>query len=90
MDFPSWAAPWDRLSARKSRAWAFDHWNGSIRSFVVSASGGARMQEGVLSLMQMAKVAAVLAQLAERRHTIYLDPHQSDDRRRERELCDAR
>ncbi len=34
---------------------------------IVSASGGARMQEGVLSLMQMAKVAAVLAQLAERR-----------------------
>ena len=34
---------------------------------VVSASGGARMQEGVLSLMQMAKVSAVLSQLAERR-----------------------
>ncbi len=34
---------------------------------LVSASGGARMQEGVLSLMQMAKTAAVLAQLAERR-----------------------
>jgi acetyl-CoA carboxylase carboxyl transferase subunit beta len=34
---------------------------------VVAASGGARMQEGVLSLMQMAKVSAVLAQLAERR-----------------------
>ena len=34
---------------------------------IVSASGGARMQEGVLSLMQMAKAAAVLAQLAERR-----------------------
>jgi acetyl-CoA carboxylase carboxyl transferase subunit beta len=34
---------------------------------VISASGGARMQEGVLSLMQMAKVAAVLAMLAERR-----------------------
>ena len=34
---------------------------------VISASGGARMQEGVLSLMQMAKVAAILAQLAERR-----------------------
>ena len=34
---------------------------------IVSASGGARMQEGVLSLMQMAKVSAVLAQLAERR-----------------------
>ena len=34
---------------------------------IICASGGARMQEGVLSLMQMAKVAAILAQLAERR-----------------------
>lgn len=34
---------------------------------IISASGGARMQEGVLSLMQMAKVSAVLSQLAERR-----------------------
>jgi acetyl-CoA carboxylase carboxyl transferase subunit beta len=30
-----------------------------------SATGGARMQEGLLSLMQMAKTSAVLAQLAE-------------------------
>jgi acetyl-CoA carboxylase carboxyl transferase subunit beta len=34
---------------------------------IVSASGGARMQEGVLSLMQMAKTSAMLSQLAERR-----------------------
>ena len=34
---------------------------------IISASGGARMQEGVLSLMQMAKTSALLAQLAERR-----------------------
>ena len=34
---------------------------------IVSASGGARMQEGVLSLMQMAKVSAILSQLGERR-----------------------
>jgi len=34
---------------------------------IISASGGARMQEGVLSLMQMAKSSAMLAQLAERR-----------------------
>jgi acetyl-CoA carboxylase carboxyl transferase subunit beta len=34
---------------------------------IASASGGARMQEGVLSLMQMAKASAVLAQLHERR-----------------------
>jgi acetyl-CoA carboxylase carboxyl transferase subunit beta len=34
---------------------------------VVSASGGARMQEGVLSLMQMAKIAAALGRLREAR-----------------------
>jgi acetyl-CoA carboxylase carboxyl transferase subunit beta len=34
---------------------------------IISASGGARMQEGVLSLMQMAKAAALLSQLGERR-----------------------
>src|SRR5205085_8557267 len=34
---------------------------------VVSASGGARMQEGCLSLMQMAKTSAALALLAEQR-----------------------
>jgi acetyl-CoA carboxylase carboxyl transferase subunit beta len=32
---------------------------------IVSASGGARMQEGVLSLMQMAKTSVVIAELAE-------------------------
>jgi acetyl-CoA carboxylase carboxyl transferase subunit beta len=34
---------------------------------LVCASGGARMQEGMLSLMQMAKASAILAMLAERR-----------------------
>src|SRR5262245_41157651 len=32
---------------------------------IVAASGGARMQEGILSLMQMAKTSAALARLAE-------------------------
>jgi acetyl-CoA carboxylase carboxyl transferase beta subunit len=32
---------------------------------IVSASGGARMQEGILSLMQMAKTSAALERLAE-------------------------
>jgi acetyl-CoA carboxylase carboxyl transferase subunit beta len=32
---------------------------------VVSASGGARMQEGILSLMQMAKISGALARLSE-------------------------
>jgi acetyl-CoA carboxylase carboxyl transferase subunit beta len=34
---------------------------------VISCSGGARMQEGVLSLMQMAKISAALARLQEAR-----------------------
>jgi acetyl-CoA carboxylase carboxyl transferase subunit beta len=34
---------------------------------VFAASGGARMQEGALSLMQMAKIAAALAELDEAR-----------------------
>ena len=34
---------------------------------VVSATGGARMQEGILSLMQMAKTSALLAQLQKER-----------------------
>src|SRR5258706_11716747 len=32
---------------------------------IVSCSGGARMQEGILSLMQMAKISAALSRLAE-------------------------
>jgi acetyl-CoA carboxylase carboxyl transferase subunit beta len=32
---------------------------------IVSTSGGARMQEGILSLMQMAKISAALAKLAD-------------------------
>jgi acetyl-CoA carboxylase carboxyl transferase subunit beta len=34
---------------------------------IVSASGGARMQEGILSLMQMAKTSVVLAELGDKR-----------------------
>ncbi|HEV8308748.1 MAG TPA: acetyl-CoA carboxylase, carboxyltransferase subunit beta [Methylomirabilota bacterium] len=35
--------------------------------FIVTTSGGARMQEGVLSLMQMAKTSAALGRLADER-----------------------
>jgi acetyl-CoA carboxylase carboxyl transferase subunit beta len=34
---------------------------------LISASGGARMQDGVLSLMQMAKTSVVLAEMSDRR-----------------------
>ena len=40
---------------------------GELPLVVVSASGGARMMEGIFSLMQMAKTSAVLARLHERR-----------------------
>ena len=38
-----------------------------IPMIIVSRSGGARMQESILSLMQMAKTSAMLARLAEER-----------------------
>ena len=40
--------------------------NESAAVIIFSASGGARMQEGTLSLMQMAKISAALAALEER------------------------
>lgn len=41
-------------------------------AIVVSASGGARMQEGVLSLMQMAKTCAALARLRDEANMPYI------------------
>jgi acetyl-CoA carboxylase carboxyl transferase subunit beta len=44
---------------------------------IVSTSGGARMQEGIFSLMQMAKVSAALARLGEERlpyFSLLVDP----------------
>jgi acetyl-CoA carboxylase carboxyl transferase subunit beta len=42
-------------------------WRSKAPLIIVSASGGARMMEGALSLMQMAKTSAKLARLAEAR-----------------------
>ena len=44
----------------RAAEWAHKHRRPLL---VVSASGGARMQEGILSLMQMAKISAALARL---------------------------
>ena len=41
-------------------------------AIVISASGGARMQEGVLSLMQMAKTCAALARLRDEANQPYI------------------
>lgn len=45
----------------RSVEWAIEK---KIPSIIISASGGARMQEGVLSLMQMAKTSAALGRLS--------------------------
>jgi acetyl-CoA carboxylase carboxyl transferase subunit beta len=43
-----------------------------VPAIIVSASGGARMQEGVLSLMQMAKTSAALARLKDEARMPYI------------------
>ena len=57
---------------------------------IVCSSGGARMMEGALSLMQMAKICGALARLDRARLAVYLGADRSDHRRRDRQLCDAR
>ena len=57
---------------------------------IVSCSGGARMMEGTLSLMQLAKVSAALARLDEAARAVYFLAHRSHDRRSHRQLCHAR
>ena len=48
----------------------------------ITSSGGARMQEGVSSLFQMAKTTAVLAGADQGAAAVRVDPHRSDDGRR--------
>lgn len=43
-----------------------------VPAIIVSASGGARMQEGVMSLMQMAKTSAALARLKDEARMPYI------------------
>ena len=57
---------------------------------VVSCSGGARMMEGTLSLMQMAKISAALARLQQRAAAVPERAHRPHHRRRHRLLRDAR
>ena len=57
------------------------------RAFVVIASsGGARMQEGLFSLMQMAKTIFAASMVGEARSALHNHPHASDHWRRVREL----
>ena len=55
-----------------------------------AASGGARMQEGILSLMQMPRTTIAVQTAARGEQALYRRAHQSDHRRRHRLLRDAR
>ena len=57
------AAAWAWSSARRSRAPSSARSTRRLPVVIVSSSGGARMMEGALSLMQMAKISAALARL---------------------------
>ena len=59
-------------------------------AIIVSCSGGARMMEGALSLMQMAKVSAALARLDRAQLAVHLGAHRSDHRWCHGQLRDAR
>ena len=61
------AAAWARWWARRSRAPSSAASRTRTPLIIVSASGGARMQEGAVSLMQMAKISAALMRLDEAR-----------------------
>ena len=59
----SWAARWAAPSARSSRAPARARRSASVPLVSVTASGGARMQEGILSLMQLPKTVCAVEDL---------------------------
>ena len=56
---------------------------------IVSASGGARMMEGVISLMQLAKISAALARLDKAKVPYISLLDRSHDRRRDGIVCHA-
>jgi acetyl-CoA carboxylase carboxyl transferase subunit beta len=47
----------------------------ACRFICVTASGGARMQEGLFSLMQMAKTTAILTRLSQAKLPVHFDPY---------------
>ena len=60
-----------------------------IPLLIISKSGGARMMEAALSLMQLAKTSAKLVQLAEAKNTLYIPLHRSHYGRYHRIFCHA-
>ncbi len=86
----SWAARWARWSASASCARSSTAIADRTPLVCFSATGGARMQEALLSLMQMAKTSAALARLAQERLPYRLGADRPDHRRRVGQPRDAR
>ena len=71
MDFAFMGGPMGSVVGEKIARLARRSVDRRIPLIIVSASGGARMQEGVLSLMQMAKTSVVIAELG-RQHIPFI------------------
>jgi len=54
-------------------------WRRGNPLIIVAASGGARMMEGIVSLMQMAKISAGLARLDDAEDSVHLGDDRPDD-----------
>ena len=65
LDFASWAEAWGSSSAKSWSASQNARASATLPLISISASGGARMQEGMLSLLQMAKTSAAVQRLRE-------------------------
>ena len=65
MDFKFFAGSMGSVAGEKITRAAEDALQQKCGLIIVSASSGARMQEGMLSLMQMAKTCGALARLSE-------------------------
>ena len=78
----SWAARWGWRPAKRMLAAARLAVLQEAALIVVPASGGARMQEGVLSLMQMPRTIIAADMVKEAGLALYRAADRSDDRRR--------
>ena len=84
------AAAWASSSAKRSRAPSNAPSSDRWPMVIVCCSGGARMMEGALSLMQMAKISRRARPPRPRAAALHRGAHRSDHRRRDGELRDAR
>lgn len=64
--------------------------NKKLPFIMFCVSGGARMQEGIKSLMQMAKTSSAIAKLNEERNIIYFCINRSNNRRCNGKFCKFR